>query len=137
MVEFALVGPTFLFLLFMVFEGSLFINAQATIDNATREGARVAALCGDSHIYSYLGVTSAVNCYAPVEEAVDTHLGILPVAAVNGVANPNISPSCNICPTGTTITLTVTYQYNYYVPSLLGLYAGTQINSVASVVSQQ
>jgi hypothetical protein len=58
-VEFALIAPTFFVLLFMIMEAALFINAQVTIDNATREAARVAGLCGSSKAAAVTGVCSA------------------------------------------------------------------------------
>ncbi|HEV3232788.1 MAG TPA: TadE family protein, partial [Candidatus Dormibacteraeota bacterium] len=44
--EFALLSPAFFLLIFGIVAGALMLNAQATLDNATREAARQAALCG-------------------------------------------------------------------------------------------
>jgi hypothetical protein len=150
MVEFALVGPFFFIIVFMVVQAGLFINAQDTIDNAAREGSRVAAMCGGSiaPIVVY-GGNSYSSCTAAVQGSVTNHLGFL------HYIEPNVNPVILVCspppasgacaggtynPTqGSSIQVSVDYRYDYYVGALLGNAApfSTDINSDAVVVSQQ
>ena len=150
MVEFALIGPIFLLVVFMVIQAGLFINARATIDNAAREGARVAAMCGGSiaPTVQYNG-TSYSSCTAAVQRTVATHLGFLRYTEPN--LNPVIiicspPPASGVCtggayaPTqGSPIQVSVDYQYDYYFGILLGNSTPfrTDIGSDAIVVSQQ
>lgn len=153
MVEFALVGPLFFLAVFAVLEAALFVNARVSVDNASREGARLAALCGDATVYMYnshtyqavKGVWQGVNqpptnadgCYAPVLDAVDSHLGFLNV--IPGT-NPKVGVSCpsDKCPAGTTITVSVQYTYQFLIPFLLDLSPGTVVmTSTVQAVSQQ
>jgi len=150
LVEFALIGPTVFLILFLLIEGALYINAQATIDNAGREAARVAAMCGGSIAPSvtYDGVSSGPGCAAAVQSATTTHLGLLHVVAAN--VNPNVllcSPpaASGPCTSGTyqptqgsLIQVTVIYHYDYYFGTILNQAPfKTDIESDAIVVSQQ
>ena len=147
-------APTFFVVLFMVIEGALFINAQVTIDNATREAARVAALCGSSRAaaVTYNGVPyqgQPSPCRAAVEDQVFRHLGFLTPSTVAPV-NPSVKvcsppPTTGQCSAaysgasqGSIIQVDVTYQYTFWVHPLLGA-AGpkTNLSSRARVVSQQ
>jgi Flp pilus assembly protein TadG len=48
MVEFALLAPLFLILLFGVVVGGVVVNAQVQLNNTVRDSIRAAAVCGDS-----------------------------------------------------------------------------------------
>jgi hypothetical protein len=153
-VEFALIAPTFFIALFMILEAALFINAQVTIDNATREAARVAGLCGSSRAaaVTYNGVPyqgQPTPCRAAVEDQVFRHLGFLTPSTVAPV-NPTVKVCSPPPPTGpcsaaysgasqgSLIQVDVVYSYMYWVYALLG--AGspkTNLLSRARVVSQQ
>ncbi len=130
MVEFALVAPAAFLLLFMVIEGGLFINAQATIDNAAREASRVAAMCGGSITQpgpTYNGVPST-DCTGAVQSATTRNLGLLSFV---GTINPDVlvcspPPPSGPCvagaynPTqGSPIQVTVIYRYDYYFGALM------------------
>jgi hypothetical protein len=152
--EFALVAPLFFVLLFMIVEASLYINAQLTIDNATREAARVAALCGSSKAaaVTYYGVNyqgQPTPCRAAVEDQVFRHLGFLTPSLVAPV-NPTIRicsppPASGACTgtysgaaQGSVIQVEVNYKYTYFVYPLLGQSGpATNVTSVARVISQQ
>ncbi|MFN2464380.1 MAG: TadE/TadG family type IV pilus assembly protein [Candidatus Dormibacteria bacterium] len=138
MVEFALLAPFFFVLLFMIFEGALFVNARATMDNATREGARAAAICGSSTIYStYQGISSSTGCSALAYSVVIAHMGFLKIIKPN---NPLVTTQCtpnNTCTAGNQIVVSSVYTYSYFIPNLLGLPVRTDLTTSASVVSQQ
>ncbi|GAC1334696.1 MAG: hypothetical protein NVSMB17_16700 [Candidatus Dormibacteria bacterium] len=153
-VEFALIAPAFFVVLFMIAEAALFINAQVTIDSATREAARVGALCGSStaatvtyNSVQYQG--QPTPCRAAVEDQVFRHLGFLTPSTVAPV-NPSIKvcsppPPTGPCaavysgaPQGAVIQVDVSYTYTYWIHPLLGnTTPTTNIVSRARVVSQQ
>jgi hypothetical protein len=146
LVEFALIAPVFLLFVFMVIQGALYINAQVTIDNVTREVARAAAICGTQPTYDYRG-QGAAPCSTVVQRQVDTN--ILPRTASSpltiAVCSASI-PSNGHCssgfeaPTavGQQVEIDVYYTYTFYLDPLLGQGGPTvQVNSSARVVAQQ
>jgi Flp pilus assembly protein TadG len=95
-VEFALIVPIFLVILFAIVDFSMALNAWLTVTNSAREGARVLVL--------------GANCSDVTTRAEDvaSHL------------NPQISvtidpPSCTGNP-GDQMAVTVSYQYSYITP---------------------
>jgi Flp pilus assembly protein TadG len=60
MVEFALLAPLFLLLLFGVVVAGVMINAQIQLSNAVRDGVRAAAVCGDSFYNTAYGPGATV-----------------------------------------------------------------------------
>ena len=144
MVEFALVGPVFMALLVGVIEVGLFMNAQATIDNVTREVARAVAVCGTSTAsFSYRG-QQPVPCQAVALNQVQ--LNFLPAGAAVQVAVCTTIPPSGHCsgtyqqPTyvGQVVEVDVYYTYSYYTELLLGTAAPTTVlASSARVVAQE
>ncbi|GAC1329272.1 MAG: hypothetical protein NVSMB17_05470 [Candidatus Dormibacteria bacterium] len=154
MVEFAIIGPTFFLMLMMTVEAALFINAQVSVDNATREGARIAALCGSSTaagvIYNGTNYVGKPPCVPAIEGTVRQHLGFLKI-------NPNpINPAiveCSPvavtgnCPAGSysgatlgaVVEVDVTYKYSFFVPAFVLGPASPKITITATArsVSQQ
>ena len=146
LVEFALIAPAFFIFLFGAMEASLFINAQATLDDATREGARVGAICGSYHgAQIYFGGNGYTSCALATISTVQGSMGILPVIL------PDTNPAVAICdqstgcagayagaPAGDTIQVTAVYHYTYYVAHVLGLQnPAVDLTSTVRVVSQQ
>jgi hypothetical protein len=153
MVEFAIIAPAFFLVTLMVMECGLLFNAQITIDNATREGARTAGICGSSKAASvnfngttYTGTPSA--CPAAIIGEVQNHTGFLKVLT------PNINPAVSMCTPppdpgscttaysgatrGAVIQVEARYKYNFYIFPLLGQTAPQiTLSSKAKVVSQQ
>lgn len=135
MIEFALVAPLFFMTVFLVLEGALYVNAVATVDNATREAARVAAVCGAAQAPSIsVGGSAYSSCSAAVYGAVGSHMGFLPYTATG--TNPRITFT-GPAAAGSAITVTVVYTYSYYLNSFLGRPPTTDVTSTATVVSQQ
>src|SRR5438309_466118 len=92
LVEFVLVAPILLVLILGIMEGGLFVNARITLDNAAREGARVAAVCGSSKVYRDANGATQVGtnaCASAASVAITNHLGILDTA--NWTTPPSIS----------------------------------------------
>jgi hypothetical protein len=153
MVEFALIGPLFFLVTLAVIECSLLFNAQITIDNAVREGARAAGICGSSkaaavnfHGTTYTGQPSA--CPAAIIGEVQRSTGFLKVLS------PNINPAVSMCspppdvgrcataysgaPRGSVIQVEAKYNYSFYIFPFLGESSPTiTLSSTAKVVSQQ
>jgi hypothetical protein len=143
------VAPIFLALVTATFEGSLLMNAQATIDNATREGARAGALCGASQgNFSYRGVASSGGgftgspCPDVISQVVKKNMGILGVTI--NPANPVITtttsavcPATYCAPQGSVIQVVVTYKYTFYLGALLNGNPSMRLSSTARSVSEQ
>jgi hypothetical protein len=144
LVEFALVGPFFLVLLLAVIEAGLFMNAQATIDNMTREVARVVAVCGTTgSSWSWRG-KSYPSCEAAAAD--QEHLTFLPSGSALRVAVCTTIPPSGHCTgiaegrkyVGQEVEVDVYYTYRYYMDVLLGGAAPTTVlASSARVVVQQ
>jgi Flp pilus assembly protein TadG len=104
-VEFALLLPLLLLLVFGIIDFGRAINAQITLTQAAREGARLAAL-GQPNVVSGT-------------EAAATGLNLSP-------GNIAVTP----CPSGATQTtdavVTVTYSFNFVTPvgAIAGLFGG-------------
>jgi Flp pilus assembly protein TadG len=148
MVEFALVGPFFLLLMFGIIEGSLFMNARAAVDNATHEAARAVAVCGQNLTPYFRGATYQGGCNALAQPVVEANLGFL--AHVVGI-NPQVTVNClpSPCPgqvtgsgyagapTGTILEVEVDYTYTYYLSPFMGQSGPTtHIVAVAQGVAQ-
>jgi Flp pilus assembly protein TadG len=139
-VEFAVVAPFFFLLVFLIFEGGLFMNAQVTLDNAAREGARALAICGSATtptINTYQGVSTGTGCVGQANTAVYSHLGILNYVYPQ---NPQVNPRCpaaNSCAQGNPVVVQTIYTYRFLIPGFLGLGPTATITSTAQEVSQQ
>jgi hypothetical protein len=161
LVEFALVAPLFFAVTFVVMEAAVVINAQLTLDNATREAVRVGALCSAAvgtwtnpntgRIYSQGPAPSTSPCPSAMNDTVKTNLGILkltpvPPSVVTTAPAPGSDP--DVCAaTGTSggyyaaqgcvLNVSVTYQYFYFFNFLFGPGAPSiTLTSNASQVSQ-
>jgi Flp pilus assembly protein TadG len=99
-VEFALLLPVVLLLLFGIVDFGLALNAQITITQAAREGARLQALG--------VAVVPTATVVARTQAAAT---GLLPVPTVN---------TGTVCPVGAAASVdavvTVTYTYTYLTP---------------------
>lgn len=160
LVEFALIAPVFFIFLFAIFEAALVINAQATLDNATGDGVRIAALCGNSKgVYTAPDGTptsvgpSSSPCPQAINGQITRDLGILQPS----LGNPDVlatspaagSPSaCGPAQTtpgiwataasGCVIDVRAAYKYAFLFNFLVGPGAATiTLTSEATAVSQQ
>jgi Flp pilus assembly protein TadG len=157
MVEFALVGPIFLVMTFFIVESALLLNAQATLDNATREAARIGALCGGSigtwtspSGGQYSNGTQGSPCPHAIAQTVLQNTGFLKTTgtnpAVGSVAPATGSPAyCSAgvsglvyyAPAGCTITVNVTYTYAFLLNFIVGPSApAITLQSSATTISQ-
>ena len=118
LVEFALVIPMFLLLLFIIIEGGRFILYYETLNNATREGARHAIVNG----------ANSFDCTGPPAPAATgpcDPTGADVIARVRSAAFGVLGNGVVVTPTwhdpadngrGSTVTVTATYTYTSIIP---------------------
>ena len=97
MVEFALVLPVLVLLLFGVIEFTRAYNAKTTMTHAAREGARTLALRG-----TVADAQARVRASAPSLD--QSKLTI------------TTTPASGVCTPGQTVTVVVSYQMQYSIP---------------------
>lgn len=121
-VEFAIVLPVLLLILFGIIEFSVAFYDKAMITNASREGARKGILfnCvinGPDCDYSPAtgeDIRDVVNDYLGVDEGSPS--GRLITFSGSGALNVTVDPvDTSTLTTGDPLTVTVSYPYNFYV----------------------
>jgi Flp pilus assembly protein TadG len=132
LVEFALVFPLFVFMLFAIFDLGRAVYAYNTIGNAAREGARVAAV---NQILT--SPSGDCNESRPVEAVVTAHWAVATCAASSavslGIQTSNVTVSYARPPGNTTIgdpaldvgcvaSVTVTYHFSPMTPGISSLF---------------
>lgn len=131
MVEFALVAPLFLLLVLMIIEGGLMMNAQASLDDATREAARALSICGGSLGPASYGSITATSCVGVASAVVKANLGLQ-------ARTPNPPKVTQAPGYGGAASVTVQVDYGFYAPTFLGLGGPTvSLSSTAPVIGQQ
>lgn len=102
-VEFALVLPMLLLVLFMMIEFSIALFDKAVLTNASREGARKGIVMQPPPRMSAADITAAVNAYSA------SHLISFGASAVTtSVAGVCVNP-------GDILTVSVSYPYQFFV----------------------
>jgi Flp pilus assembly protein TadG len=109
MVEFAIVMPLLLMLVFGMVEFSIMFYDQAVITNASREGARAGIVYSFPNRISAGEITTTVGTYSS---------GRLITFGGSNQASTSVSGQCNNA--GDAITVSVTYPYNFLIiPNLI------------------
>ena len=114
-IEFALVVPWLFVVVFGIVDFGLAMNSQIVINNAAREGARVASLGGsfDATITAAknaeIGLTGTAPTTAAVCKLADT-------TACPGGSSGWAAGNSNAAPSGSNVTVTVTYIYAWLTP---------------------
>jgi Flp pilus assembly protein TadG len=151
MVEFALIGPLFFLFVVVIIQGALYINAQATIDNTTREMTRAAAVCGTSSgTFWYRGQQYTGGNVCQSAALAQQQLNFLPKSSTSSVVvsacTGSSIPASGHCsggfstPTavGDAIEVNVSYTYTFYLDPLMGTAGPTiLISSSARGLAQQ
>jgi len=121
-VEFAVVAPVFILLVFGMIEYGRMVMVQQVITNASREGARRGVLDGAQ--------------FADVENAVDNYLTAAQIDTANVVidVNPN-PPSSQAAGLPVTITVSVPYDDVGWLPS--PMYLGGKTMTATSVMRRE
>jgi len=119
-VEFALLLPLLMLILFGVVEFGMIMYSREVITNASREGARTG-------IVQVTPKPTAGQIRAVVTNYL-TGTGINPATVAIAVAGAGLTAP-------NTLTVTVTYPYNFFAPGILGL--GTSITLTGKTVMRQ
>lgn len=119
-VEFAIVLPMLVLLLFGIIEFSLLFYNKAMITNASREGAR-AGIVYDQDLVN--GVNHPID--SKIETVVDNYLGSNLITFGGGTPSTIITREGDA--SGNALTITVTYPYDFLViPGIIvGLFNGS------------
>ena len=125
-VEMAIVLPLLVMVVFGLIEFGLLLYNQQVITNASREGAR-AAIVGDcDHRLTDPQISQIVKDYC-IDPKDATKKRLITFGATNNPPTVNVNPSPSNCTqggsglkTGDDVAVTVTYDYTFLVPSLLG-----------------
>ena len=104
LVEFAIVLPVLLVLIFGMIEFSVMLYDKAMITNASREGARTGI------VYSYPTPISTTEITQTVDDYLQGHM-----ITFGSSSTPNVAVSAECAATGDPLTVTVTYNYNWLV----------------------
>ena len=144
LVEFALVFPVMVLLLFGILDLGRAIYAYNTISNAAREGARVAAV---NQVATPPSDTACVEDM-PVEDPTDPHWSIqacaassavslgLPLSAVTVSYSPPPSTEISCSPTldvGCIASVTVTYRWTAMTPVIGNLVGPINMSSTSQI----
>lgn len=106
-VEFALILPIFLMLLFGIIDFGYMINRSSIINNAARDAARVASLHGSE---------------AEIRAAADATLNGVPDATVELSCKKNDGAPCNFADRETTNMAIVTVRYQHKMLTPVGIF---------------
>lgn len=113
-VEFALVVPVLIILVFGITDFGLMFNNQAVVANASRDAARAASF-GANKAAIQAVVTTEVASLPNVVFPVTTNVTCTKVNGTNCVTYDTDAVS------GGTVTVTITYIHKWLTPSLIGL----------------
>lgn len=113
-VEFALVAPVLIVLVFGITDFGLMFNNQAVVANASRDAARAASF-GAKKAAIQAVVTAEVASLPNVVFPVTTNVTCTKVSGTNCGAYDTDAAS------GGTVTVTITYIHKWLTPSLIGL----------------
>lgn len=110
--EFALVLPILIVMIFGMVDMGMAINAQAIVGNAAREGARAASFNGADTTATTTVVASAAKSL--IGTAPTTTITCQAVGTTNTIACSSASP-------GDSVRVRVAYMYKWLTPGVLGL----------------
>jgi Flp pilus assembly protein TadG len=124
MVEFAIVLPVLLMLIFGMIELSILLYDKAMITNASREGTRLGILYRPNPVLE-----------EDITNTVDSYLLNNLISLGDGSANWTTTVSGQCSYTGAPLTVTVTYPYNFLVlPNFVQSLSGTLTLSAQTVM---
>ncbi|WP_098461672.1 TadE/TadG family type IV pilus assembly protein [Propionicimonas paludicola] len=113
-VEFALVLPVLIVMIFGMVDMGMAINAQAIVGNAAREGARAASFSGAD--------TTATN--NAISRASASLIGTAPTTNITCQTMVSGTPTAIACSSvspGDSVQVKVSYTYKWITPGVLGL----------------
>jgi Flp pilus assembly protein TadG len=107
--EFALLLPVLLLILFGIIEFSVLFYNKAMITNASREGARF----GISYVFDNNGENGEHPSVAQIETVVSNYIGNMLITF--GTENIDTDVSDNATGAGDTLRVTVSYDYDFLI----------------------
>jgi Flp pilus assembly protein TadG len=111
-VEFALIMPVLIVMIFGMVDMGMAINAQAIVSNAAREGARAASFNGADTTATTTGVTSAAKSL----------IGTAPTVTITcQTVGTTTTITCSSATAGDSVVVKVAYTYKWLTPGVLGL----------------
>jgi Flp pilus assembly protein TadG len=123
-VEFALILPVLVLILFGIIEFGLILYNQQVITNASREGAREGILFNSGERPDVTAIKTVVAGYAN-EHLITFKVGAAEVANVDVSNNGIADTACAAL--GDDLKVVVNYQYTYLVLSpIMGLFGGSE-----------
>ncbi len=131
-VEFALLLPLLLLLVFGIIDFGRALNAQITLTQAAREGARLAAL-GDSNVVS--GTQTAATGLSPVSVGVSS----CPAGTTSGATCTTVTTCPANAATGVSAVVQASYSFSFITPikaiaSMFGASFGSTMTLTATGV---
>ena len=147
-VEFAILLPLLVGLVFGIIEFGLLLYNQQVITNASREGARAAIVGHCAERKTDADISEIVTDYCTDQNK----KRLITFNATNNLPTTTVAPSPNACTPGSEISgvwsggsgltvgdnvaVTVQYTYTFLVPSLLG-FGPTKLLSAATVMKME
>jgi len=133
-VEFALIMPLLLLLVFGIIDFGWMINRDMLVDNASRDGARVASLGGTFNqvctaVKSELsasGVTVPTTCNLTSTPTTVTTIKVDCVKTTGAACNATSSNYDAQAVSGTTAIVTITYNHRWITPLTTGVFGRTR-----------
>jgi Flp pilus assembly protein TadG len=115
LVEFAIVLPVLLLLIFGMIEFSVMLYDKAMLTNASREGARAGI------VYSYPAPITTTEITQTVNDYLQGHM-----ITFGATSTPTVAVSGACTGSGSSLTVTVTYPYNFLIlPNFVQTLSGT------------
>jgi Flp pilus assembly protein TadG len=133
-VEFAIMLPFLVLLIFGMIEFGLLFYDQQVITNASREAARAAIAGACSERLSAGQIGQIVNNYCQyTDSSGNTVNRLITLNGPNNLPATNVQPASIGCGSGVNfgddLTVTVSYNYNFLAPSILGFGATKTITA--------
>jgi len=124
LIEFAIVLPLLLMLIFGMIEFSVMLYDKAMITNASREGTRAGI------VYAFPDRLSDAEISAVVTDYLQGHM-----ISLGGPSAPNIVVSGQCVDSGDQLSVTVTYPYHFFVlPNFIASLSGTTTLSAVTTM---
>ena len=153
MVEFALLGPLALFLIFSIVVVAIIVTNYVQLTNVARDGARVAAICGSVPSAVMPDGSGATCSDANVKSYVTNHLVAVPAGSVspqifvctaqdvsNGTCNSSSRSSITYCQPGALVEIDMYYDQPLYMPffnAFFGSNGTMRLNASAQATCEQ
>jgi Flp pilus assembly protein TadG len=133
--EFGLLAPILLLLVFGIADFGWMMNRDMVVDNASRDAVRIASLGGDYSTtceaakaeLSSSGITPPTLCNGSATNGSPVKITLDTLNSSGGAAGTNVATSYNAAAlSGTTVYVTITYDYKWVTPMMSGIFGSTR-----------